>query len=126
MVYFLDGTQNIQKYFKKLPASIILQYNEVEKINARLNVLSKDEQLNYLGRFFYDLNRVVLTKEISCIEKKKFLKDKTVKKAVSKAIRLGLEDLVKCGYSRRDKIWMLLIKLGFYKSAIKLLNKKEK
>ncbi len=122
--YVLDNTQCWDKYSKGLGYGLIKTYNDECKLSKKYKFLRDDEKIARIGLFLDNVRKFITLKSINNKEIKKFIKNSTVKKCLMRAIWFSNKKLQLCSYSRRDKIWMVYLRLGLYKKAIKFMTGK--
>lgn len=122
--YKLDGSQNYYKYRKGMAYGLLDGFYIHQKLNNDYAHYSKDSKsyIVFMARFAGQSLRYLSLKGCSHKEKKQFLSSKEEKELWSFMLKLNKKDLFIVGYSRRDKFSFLLLRLGHYKKALKLLG----
>ncbi len=121
--YILDGSQMLKKYQKNIEYCLVDGHKRAERLNSKYGLLNSEEYIQFRGRFLSQIVNYLLTDEIQCSRKKKFLANDTVHGNILFCIKLSSVQLGMLGYSRRDLGWMLCFYLKWNRAGICILQR---
>lgn len=122
--YILDGSQSYTKYGKKMGDCLI----EGHAIAKRLNELyafvdeSSEEYRKFMNRFLNQSLNYVKKAQFSDKDKRAFLYSPEEQELYRYLLRMKPSDLEKIGHSRKSLVAFLMLKLGFFRLGLRILE----
>ena len=123
-----EGRGNhFNRYRKGLAYSLICGHRMIISLNEEFFHYkdTSDEYLSLMRGFAHRSLKYLSLKACDSAEKKQFLSSKEEKELWGFLLRLNKEKLLIAGYSRRNKLAFLLLRIKCWKWALKLLGRKE-
>lgn len=121
-VYRLDGSQSYGKYYKNLNYALVSGYELIIGLNEAYRFYDDKsmESKKPTVKFFYQILDVLSVTEIDGKAKKEFLKNKTIKSALWKILKIKNKDLGAFGMSKKEKLIAIALLFGKYRFALRM------
>ena len=121
-IYRLDGSQSYGKYYKNLNYALVSGYELIIGLNETYRFYDDKsmESKKPTVKFFYQILDVLSVAEIDGKAKKKFLKNKTIKNALRKILKIKNKDLGAFGMSKKEKLIAIALLFGKYRLALRM------
>lgn len=121
-VYRLDGSQSYGKYYKNLDYALVSGYELIVGLNEKYRFYDDQsaESKKPTVKFFYQILDVLSVREVDGKAKKKFLKNKTIKSALRRILKIKNQELENFGMSKREKLVAIALLFGKYRLALRI------
>ena len=121
-IYRLDGSQSYGKYYKNLNYALVSGYELIIGLNETYRFYDDKsmESKKPTVKFFYQILDVLSVREVDGKAKKKFLKNKTIKSALRRILKIKNQELENFGMSKREKLVAIALLFGKYRLALRM------